>query len=35
MSSPVKESITARASVSAWWSRVSERPTWRKVAGRG
>jgi glutathione S-transferase len=35
MSSPVKESIAARASVSAWWTRVSERPTWRKVAGRG
>lgn len=34
MSSPVKESVTKRAAVRAWWSRVSERPTWRKVAGR-
>jgi glutathione S-transferase len=35
MNSPVKESITTRELVKAWWTRVSERPTWRKVAGRG
>ncbi|HVW30482.1 MAG TPA: glutathione binding-like protein [Polyangiaceae bacterium] len=34
MNSPEKESITKRAAVRAWWSRVGERPAWRKVAGR-
>src|SRR6201999_2862486 len=35
MNSPVKESVAKRGAVSSWWTRVSERPSWRKVAGRG
>jgi glutathione S-transferase len=34
MASPAKEHITKFARVAAWWSKVSERPSWRKVAGR-
>lgn len=26
--------ITSRANVSAWWSRVSHRPSWQKVVGK-
>jgi glutathione S-transferase len=32
--SPVKESIAKRPHVSAWWQKISERPSWLKVAGR-
>lgn len=31
---PLKEALRARAELSAWWQRVSERPSWRKVTGR-
>lgn len=31
---PVKESLRTRANFSAWWNRVSERPSWRKVTAR-
>lgn len=27
--------IQERRNVSAWWSRISERPSWQKVSGRG
>jgi glutathione S-transferase len=35
MMTPVKDSFTKHPSFMAWWNRVSERPSWRKVAGRG
>src|SRR5580658_523073 len=31
---PAKASISKHPSVLSWWSRVRERPSWRKVAGR-
>lgn len=31
---PAKEQLLKGAHVAAWWSRVSERPSWRKVTGR-
>ncbi len=31
---PVKETIAKYPHVSGWWNRISERPTWMKVAGR-
>jgi glutathione S-transferase len=34
MLTPVKESFVKYPSVMAWWNRVSERPSWRKIAGR-
>ncbi|HZJ64756.1 MAG TPA: glutathione binding-like protein [Kofleriaceae bacterium] len=34
MSTPAKERIVKHPHVAAWWSKVSERPTWRKVTGR-
>jgi len=35
MSTPAKEHFAKHPHVAAWWSKVSERPTWRKVTGRG
>ena len=35
MSTPVKETIAKFPHVAAWWNKASERPTWKKVAGRG
>jgi glutathione S-transferase len=34
MLSPVKEAITKRSSFARWWKRCSERPAWKKTAGR-
>jgi glutathione S-transferase len=34
MMTTLKGSITKRAHVATWWTRISERPSWRKVAGR-
>ena len=34
MGSPVKEQLAKYPHVSAWWNKVSERPTWQKTAGR-
>ena len=34
MSTPAKERFAKHPNVSAWWNKVSERPSWRKVAGR-
>ncbi|HWU90587.1 MAG TPA: glutathione S-transferase N-terminal domain-containing protein [Kofleriaceae bacterium] len=34
MMTPLKDSFDKYASFTAWWSRVSERPSWRKVTGR-
>lgn len=34
MATPVKETIAAHANVAAWWTRVSERPSWQRVSGR-
>ncbi|MEY4582221.1 MAG: hypothetical protein RL701_6924 [Pseudomonadota bacterium] len=31
---PIKDTIFAHKGVAAWWTRVSERPSWHKVAGR-
>jgi glutathione S-transferase len=32
--SPAKDLLLGSSNVAAWWNRVSERPAWRKVAGR-
>jgi glutathione S-transferase len=34
MGTPAKELIAKHPHVVAWWNKISERPTWRKVAGR-
>lgn len=34
MATPAKERITKHPKVMAWWNKISERPTWRKIAGR-
>lgn len=34
MATPLKGPIEERSKVSAWWKRISERPSWRKVSGR-
>jgi glutathione S-transferase len=34
INTPAKEHFSKHPHVMAWWSKVSERPTWRKVAGR-
>jgi glutathione S-transferase len=34
MATPAKEQLTRHANVMAWWNKISERPTWTKVAGR-
>jgi glutathione S-transferase len=32
--SPLKENIAKRGKVADWWSRISGRPSWKKVTGR-
>jgi glutathione S-transferase len=34
MGTPVKATFAKYPHVSAWWSRISERPTWKKATGR-
>ena len=34
MGTPAKELFSGHAPVNAWWTRCSERPSWRKAAGR-
>jgi glutathione S-transferase len=34
MNTPAKDHFQRQAHVAAWWNKISERPTWRKVAGR-
>jgi len=34
MLTPAKDLIAKRPNVIAWWSRVSEKPTWRTITGR-
>ncbi|HEX7841611.1 MAG TPA: glutathione S-transferase N-terminal domain-containing protein [Kofleriaceae bacterium] len=34
MNTPAKEQFAKHAHVMTWWNKISERPTWRKVAGR-
>jgi glutathione S-transferase len=34
MGTPAKEIFARHRHLMAWWGRVSERPTWRKIAGR-
>jgi len=34
MNTPAKDIVAKHAHVMAWWNKISERPTWRKVAGR-
>jgi glutathione S-transferase len=34
MGTPVKDTFGKHAHFMAWWNRVSERPSWRKVTGR-
>ena len=34
MGTPAKELFAKSPHVMAWWSKVSERPTWLKTAGR-
>lgn len=35
MGTPVKETFAKFPHVTAWWNKVSERPTWQKTVGRG
>lgn len=35
MTTPARALFEPHAHVMAWWKRISERPTWRKVVGRG
>jgi glutathione S-transferase len=34
MNTPAKDHFAKHPHVVAWWNKVSERPTWRKIAGR-
>ena len=34
LATPLKEDVLSRSHVRAWWSRVGERPSWLKAAGR-
>ena len=34
MGTPIKATFAKYPQVSAWWSKIGERPTWQKVAGR-
>jgi glutathione S-transferase len=34
MGTPVKDQMSKFPHVTAWWNRISERPTWQKTAGR-
>lgn len=34
MTSPAREIYAPHAHLLAWWNKISERPSWRKVAGR-
>ncbi len=34
MTTPAKELIAKHPHVTAWWSKISERPTWKKTVGR-
>ena len=34
MGTPVKDTFAKFPHVSSWWNKISERPTWRKTAGR-
>jgi glutathione S-transferase len=34
MGTPAKEHFAKHPHVTAWWSKLSEKPTWRKIAGR-
>lgn len=35
MATPLKDTYARFPAVMAWWGRVSERPSWRKVSGKG
>ena len=35
MGTPAKEIFAKYPHVMAWWNKISERPTWRRVAGKG
>jgi len=34
MATPAKDLFTKHPHVMAWWNKISEKPTWRKIAGR-
>jgi glutathione S-transferase len=34
MPTPVRERVQAHANVAAWWTRVSERPSWQRATGK-
>jgi glutathione S-transferase len=34
INTPAKEHFAKHPHVMAWWNKISERPTWRKIAGR-
>jgi glutathione S-transferase len=34
MATPAKDSVAKHPNVSAWWAKLSDRPSWRKVTGR-
>jgi glutathione S-transferase len=35
MNTPAKEVVAKHRHVGAWWSKLAERPTWKKIVGRG
>jgi glutathione S-transferase len=35
MTTPAKEIASKHANLLAWWTKISERPSWQKVTGRG
>lgn len=34
MTTPLQAAVSSRGNVAAWWTRCSERPSWRKAVGR-
>jgi glutathione S-transferase len=34
MNTPAKDIFAKHPHVVAWWNKISEKPTWRKIAGR-
>ncbi|MBC7977370.1 MAG: glutathione S-transferase C-terminal domain-containing protein [Myxococcales bacterium] len=34
MGTPVKDAVAKHPHVAAWWAKISERPTWKKIVGR-
>jgi len=35
MGTPAKDIYAPHPRLLAWWNKISERPTWRKIVGKG